>query len=335
MLSPPLSTVSSSVAAKDVDSAKSLDRTESDGAPRTSQVDVAGVWYSHLPFEIPGAVVLSAPSISTLQETANDVHLQLNSDTSYSNQFIIVMNLSQQLQELIAGDRNPLEVPYRLTLDTQHRQGVIRIIPSGAHERVTQSFTSELVLKLFEMGLSPRDYTLNAATRYHGISCDKEADQSLTPLSNPSDNDWPSLVIETGLSESEAQLRTDAHWWFSNSGYQVNMVILFRIQRSPERRVILKLYNLRPTKPRITRALQAEVERSLLSNHTTPQTVSPTVPRPHLAAKEIVVTSRNVQNAPLELEFESVMRRPPAPNTRERNITFTAEDLTSCCRYAF
>ncbi|KAI2696302.1 hypothetical protein DTO006G1_6814 [Penicillium roqueforti] len=124
MLSPLLSTVSSSLAAKDVDS-KSLDRTESDVAPRTSQVKVeeAGVCYSHLPFEIPGAVVLSAPSISTLRETANDVYHQINTNTSYSNQFIIVSNISQQVQELIAGDRNPLEVPYRLTLDTAPARG--------------------------------------------------------------------------------------------------------------------------------------------------------------------------------------------------------------------
>ncbi|CAG8888044.1 unnamed protein product [Penicillium egyptiacum] len=327
MLSPPLSTVSSSLAAKDVESAKSLDRTESDVAPRTSQVKVE---VSHLPFEIPGASVLSAPSISTLRETANDVYHQINSDTSYSNQFIIVLNISRQVQELIAGDRNPLEVPYRLTLDTQHQQGVIRIMPSGAHERVTRSFSNKLVAKLLNMGIDPDDYTMNTATRYHGRTCDKEADESLTPSGNPSDDDnWPSLVIETGLSESEAQLRADAYWWFSNSDYKVNMVILFHVQRSPERRVTIKHYSLRPTTPRITRGLQAEAQRTLLS-----QTDSPIVLR-HSAVNEIVITSSDVENAPLELDFESVMRRRPAPNTRERNITFTAEDLAACCRHVF
>ncbi|KAJ5477477.1 hypothetical protein N7539_007621 [Penicillium diatomitis] len=308
MLSLSPSTVSSSsLDTKDAESAKTIGSPES-----LSPVEAARDCNSHLPFEIPGAVVLSAPSISTLRQTAND--------------------------ELIGGDRNPLEVPYRLTLDTQHQQGVIRIIPSKAHERVTQSFSNKLVLKLFEIGINSDDYTMNSAARYYGNSCEKEADESLTPLGNPSegnpseDNDWPSLVIETGLSESEAQLRTDAYWWFSNSGYQVNMVILFHIQRSPERRVTLKLYHLRPT--RITRGLQAEIEHSLLFNHTTPQTVSSIALRPHLAAKEIIITSRSVENAPLELEFESVMRRPPAPNTNERNIIFTAEDLATCCRYA-
>ncbi|KAJ5797209.1 uncharacterized protein N7518_005749 [Penicillium psychrosexuale] len=331
MLSPLLSTVSSSLAAKDVDS-ESLDRTESDIAPRTSQVkvEVAGVCYSHLPFEVPGAVVLSAPSISTLRETANDVYHQINSNTSYSNQFIIVSNISGQVQELIAGDRNPLEVPYRLTLDTQHQQGVIRIMPPGAYERVTRSFSNKLVLKLFEMGIDSDDYTMNSATRYHGRTCDKEADESLTPSGNPfDDNNWPSLVIETGLSESEAQLRADAYWWFLNSDYKVNMVILFHIQRSPERRLTIKQYSFRPTTPRSIRGLQAEAQRTLLS-----QTDSPMVLR-HSAVNEVVITSNDVQNAPLELDFESVMRRPPAPNMGERNITFTAEDLAACCRHVF
>lgn len=169
MLPVPLSTDSSSLAEKDVDSAKSRDTTESDVASRTSSM--AGDCYSHLPFEIPGAVVLSAPSISVLRQTANDVYNQINSDTSYSNQFIIVSSISQPLHKLLAGDRNPLEVPYRLTLNTQHQQGVIRIIPSGAHERVTRSFTNELIVKLFKMGINPRDYTMNTATRYHGRTC--------------------------------------------------------------------------------------------------------------------------------------------------------------------
>ena len=335
MLFSPLSTVSSSMEAKDVDSVNSLGRTQPDGASRTSQVEVAGDCHAHLPFEIPGAVVLSDPSLFVLRETANDVYRRINSDPSYSNQFIIVSNVSQPLQELLAGDRNPLEVTYRLTLDKQHQKVVIRIIPSNAHKRLTRSFSNTLVVKLFEMGIDPDDYTMNTATRYSGRTCDREADESLTPSRNPPEgNDWPSLVIETGLSESEAQLRTDAHWWFSNSGYQVNTVILFHIRRSPERRVILKVYKLRPITPRITRELQAEVDRSLLSNRTTPQTDSPTVLRPHLSDEEIIVTSISVENAPLVLEFESVMRRPPTPSTMERDILFTAQDLAACCRHA-
>ncbi|KAJ5597826.1 hypothetical protein N7537_007910 [Penicillium hordei] len=330
MLSP--STVSSfSLNTKDAESAKTT------GSPESLSPDEAAEDYeAHLPFKIPGAVVLSAPSISALQETANEVYLQLNSDTSYSNQFIIVSNLSQQVQELIGEDRNPLKgVPYRLTLDTQRQRAVIRIKPSGAHERVTQSFSLELAEKLLDMGICSRAYTMNAATRYRGTSCEKEADQSLTPSRDAfTDKEWPSLVIETGLSESEAQLRADSHWWFSNSDYRVNMVILFHIRRSPERRVTVKLYSLRPTTRRVTRGLQAEAQRILLSNPTLSQTSSPIVLR-HSAVHEIVVTSRDVQNAPLELDFESVMRRQPAPNTREKNIIFTAEDLAECCNHVF
>lgn len=331
MLSLSASTVSScSLDTEDAESTNTIDSPES-LSPDESGRDGD----SHLPFEIPGAVVLSAPSISVLRQTANDVYHQINSDTSYSNQFIIVSNISRQLQELIGGDRNPLEVPYRLTLDTRHRRGVIRIMPSGAHERVTRSFSNELVVKLLEMGIRPRDYTMNSATRYHGNSCDKEADESLTPSRDTStDTEWPSLVIETGLSESEAQLRADAYWWFSNSNYKVNTVILFHIKRAPERRIILKVYNIRPTAPRITRRLQAEARHILLCDPTPSQTDAPMVLR-HSVVNEIVITSREVQNAPLELEFESVMRRQPAPNTRETNITFTAEDLAACCNHVF
>ncbi|KAI2786525.1 hypothetical protein POX_g08911 [Penicillium oxalicum] len=163
------------------------------------------------------------------------------------------------------------------------------------------------------MGITLHPYTRNAATRYHGESCKKEADESLTPLNNPSD-DWPSLVKVTGLSESEGTTTGQCEL------------------RSPERRVILKLYNLRPFNPRITRALQAEVERSLLSNNSTP----PTVSWPYLAVDEIVITSTEVENAPMELQFRALIGRPPALNTKGKKwVAFTADDLAECCRFAF
>ncbi|KAJ5843825.1 uncharacterized protein N7525_001566 [Penicillium rubens] len=95
-------------------------------------------------------------------------------------------------------------------------------------------------------------------------------------------------------------------------------------------RVVTKLYHLKPTSPRIT---HGDVRRTLLPappprpSQTDPRTVR----QPHITAKEIVVTPTDVQNASLGLEFESVMRHRPVPNTRERNITFTADDLAACC----
>ncbi|KAJ5098304.1 hypothetical protein N7532_005305, partial [Penicillium argentinense] len=275
------------------------------GSPESlSPVEAARDCDSHLPFEsrVPWCYLLP-PFLSFDKLRTMSI-------------FIVVSNISQPLQELLGGDRNPLEVSYRLTLDTQHQQALIRIMPSKAHERVMQSFSNELVLKLFEMGIRPRNYTMNAASRYHGKSCDKEAEQSLTPSGNL-------LTMTTGLRS------------FLKLVFLINMVILFHIQRSPERRVILKLYNLRSTNPRVTRGLEAEVGRTLLPDPALSQTVSSTVLQPQLAVKEIIVTLSNVENAPLGLEFESVMRRPPAPNTSEGNIIFTAEDLATCCRYAF
>ncbi|KKK22897.1 hypothetical protein AOCH_000531 [Aspergillus ochraceoroseus] len=119
------------------------------------------------------------------------------------------------------------------------------------------------------------------------------------------------------------------------------------MQRPPKRRVILKLYHLRHTTHRITRGLQADVvefqDDSALGGSLDVKEYNhvdfvirdtSTVLRPHLAAKQIIVTSKNVEDAPLELDFESVMRRSPAPNTEERNITLTAKDLAACCRHA-
>ena len=38
--------------------------------------------------------------------------------------------------------------------------------------------------------------------------------------------DWPSLVIEVGVSESIAQLQVDATFWIIKSGGQIHVVIV-------------------------------------------------------------------------------------------------------------
>ncbi|KAJ5491642.1 hypothetical protein N7539_003209 [Penicillium diatomitis] len=290
----------------------------------------------HLPSGIPGAVVLSAPSISVLKQTANDVYLRLNSDASYTNQFIVVKHITQSLQAFLSEDDNPIGRYTRLTLDKQHQQAVIRVIPSSDHERVTERFLFCLGRKLVDMGVDRNLFYIEGQTRYPGKSCEKEPDQGFTPLASPRDlPEWPSLVVETGLSESEALLRNDAHWWFSNSDYKVNMVLLIYIKKQPKPHVTWQLFHLKSTTTKITRGLQAEVARALSSDTTPAQTASPSKLQPHLAAEMITVTATDVDNTPLILPFEKLMRRSPDPNTKEGDLIFTPEDFHYFCRSVF
>ncbi|KAK0720777.1 hypothetical protein B0H67DRAFT_202641 [Lasiosphaeris hirsuta] len=66
-----------------------------------------------------------------------------------------------------------------------------------------------------------------------------EGDSSGSPDLQPNGRNWPTLVIEVGDSSSLEKLRADMRWWFSESNYQVKIVLLAKLDR-PGRRIILE-----------------------------------------------------------------------------------------------
>lgn len=46
------------------------------------------------------------------------------------------------------------------------------------------------------------------------------------PFAQGAPDNWPSLVLEIGMSESLPQLRADASWWYPNSDGNIRLVIL-------------------------------------------------------------------------------------------------------------
>jgi hypothetical protein len=59
----------------------------------------------------------------------------------------------------------------------------------------------------------------------------KEADIGYKPRSRRRKHDWPSFVIEVGVSESLAMLRRDAAFWISNSDGRTRIVIVLSFNR--------------------------------------------------------------------------------------------------------
>jgi len=61
----------------------------------------------------------------------------------------------------------------------------------------------------------------------------KEADSTFRPKSTrPNKEDWPTLAIESGVSEKLPRLRVDAKWWLSSSSRKVNIVLIFAINEA-------------------------------------------------------------------------------------------------------
>lgn len=86
------------------------------------------------------------------------------------------------------------------------------------------------------------------STTHQGESSGKQPDQQLTTGHRlPRDcqlRGWPTLVIESGMTESLERLRQDARWWFRNSHSDVKYVLIISIQTGENRVIQLEKWEM-------------------------------------------------------------------------------------------
>lgn len=77
-------------------------------------------------------------------------------------------------------------------------------------------------------------------TTYKENSTRKEPNSGFRPqLSCLSETNWPTLIIESGVSETLERLRVDTQWWPDNSLGNVNIVLLFSIN-DPKQEILIE-----------------------------------------------------------------------------------------------
>ncbi|KAK0731888.1 hypothetical protein B0H67DRAFT_89794 [Lasiosphaeris hirsuta] len=99
-------------------------------------------------------------------------------------------------------------------------------------------------------------------------------------------DDWPTLVIEAGDSESLGELHNDMRWWFRTSNHQVKIALLAKFDHS-DRAIVLEKWEEEPrgsrpgaTTTRHAPALQPTCRQNItISRNTTADPVSYNVTR--------------------------------------------------------
>ncbi|CAI7617748.1 unnamed protein product [Penicillium palitans] len=251
--------------------------------------------------DLPRGYVISF-SLGSLRHESRRI-IEWFKDHTSGNQWIVVFGLSSKIIETLTTDRNALHgIPYRF--QWEGTTGLIKVVPRGEHEIATSQFTTVIHDELKTMGL-PR----------------KEADNSYLPPSRytrPIGNaGYPSLVIETGVSESLGRLRQDARKWFADSGGDVRIVILIH---ASENVVCFEQWQLAPsTAPRPLTKRYIDTLRAQTPN-IPPLTGQPAHLQQVYCANQVDVT-RNfvagmpnvIDGAPMVLPFIVIQDRPPGP----------------------
>jgi len=197
-------------------------------------------------------------------------------------------------------------------------------VPMVEHEAVHRNFSKVLVAGVLGMGLLWEFFELGA-TKFKTPRVSKEGDSAIKPLSmRPHEADWPTIVLESGWSESLTKLRQDARIWLEDSRGDVKIVLLFSIGRTARTIIIEKWENCPvPANPPVpaNSPVPANMPATRLTTRAAAQT--PT----QIQAITIDSNSNTVDGAPLTLEFRKIFLRQVIPPL-EHDFTFTAQDLS-------
>ncbi|KAI1773125.1 hypothetical protein F4818DRAFT_423331 [Hypoxylon cercidicola] len=195
-------------------------------------------------------------------------------------------------------------------------QTLLVAIPTHAHEMLHCILYEKFRDKVPTI---ERNWRTKAATTFRAGRDRGEGDSTGGPIPQRRHHDqWPTLVIEAGASESLAQLRLDMQWWFAASNHEVKIVLLAKLDAG--RRIItLEKWEEGPVAPRpgATTPRQAAALRPILQQ-------TSTIHRNEEATNSI---SYDVTRGALVLEFGLLFLRSPREEEGEGDIIISASDL--------
>lgn len=144
-----------------------------------------------------------------------------------------------------------------------------------------------------------------------------EGDSSGGPIERQSPP-WPTLVIETGYSQTIEGLRRDMRWWFSASNHQVKIVLLVKLNSNPDQIIIEKWQEVAsaPRQGATTTRAAARLEPSLFQLITIRRGLNTVHPDQ---------ASHIVSRGPLRLEFTLLFLREARQG--EGDVVVSDDDL--------
>ena len=128
--------------------------------------------------------------------------------------------------QTIDNQRHRLGKTSRFQHDEAEGLLIVKVMPSVLHEMAHLNLIKGIYSQMVSMQMGLGNLVAVGSARFKGKSTSKEGDSAFKPLGlRRNSTDWPTIVFETGLSESRCKLRADAAWWLSNSDGDVKIVV--------------------------------------------------------------------------------------------------------------
>ncbi|PUU81610.1 hypothetical protein B9Z19DRAFT_1121904 [Tuber borchii] len=190
---------------------------------------------------------------------------------------------------------------------------------SALHELAHRMFARWFEEKLLLMGIREElEATGELTCQVPGGGGQPDSSYKPWPL-RALDDDWPTLIIEAGVSQKIADLQEDAIWWLESSREAVSTVILIFASR-PEKQLLLQKWEMAEIpNPQRTRGR--------------PWVVEDIVPM-SIEDMEIIggVITGDEAKKKITIDFKKTLLRDPERLNGESDCVFTCEDLRDIAR---
>jgi len=108
---------------------------------------------------------------------------------------------------------------------------IVKLMVGVMHEGVAREFAKMFDIKSFRLGVDESFLTTGSGRFGRRGGRSKEGDLGYKPLSHPMTDDWPSFIVEVGVSESLAMLRKDAAFWITNNDGRTRIVLVLSVNQ--------------------------------------------------------------------------------------------------------
>jgi len=254
--------------------------------------------------------------IRDLQQRVQAQSAELQAGHS-KQQYLVFQGVTKQQLAKIDRERDSIGWHTRITHYTSINLLIIKLTPSVQHELAHSALADLLTFRLSFMGFNEPPLNRVGAARFDGNQSSKEGDSAYKPDSRNRKDDWPTIVFESGFSETLTKLRNDAQWWLTNSQGDVRIVVI--VLARPEHKTLrVEKWCLAPPQPRRSPRLNPGAQ--------VPTRVQEILVTQNPPAHPGGASTYTVTGAPLTLEFQEMFLRAPAPP--ESDVTFTTADLS-------